>query len=164
MSFETKLNQLPSLLKRFLLAYLIVLAVGISVGLFYVTSTTKAKPSGIIERWNGSKVEKNEIPEQYEKSFQEMLMTTHNHILGFSFILLQVGFIFYFNSVVKSTLKTILLIEPFLSIILTFGSIWLMRFVSHYFVYLTIISASVLYSSIFVMIIISMYDLAIKKN
>jgi hypothetical protein len=164
MNFNIKLCELPDLLKKFLSMYLIVLSFGVTIGLYYVSTTTKSNISGIVERWNGSETKENEIPEQYEKSIQEMLMTTHNHILGFSFIFLQIGLIFYFNSIISEWMKAFLLIEPFLSIIFTFGGIWLMRFIDPGFVYLTALSGTVMYSTLYAMIIISLYEMNFKKN
>jgi len=163
-NFNIRLCELPDLMKTFLSVYLIVLSLGVSIGLYYVSTTTEANVSGIVERWNGSKTTEDEIPEQYEKSIQEMLMTTHNHILGFSFIFLQIGLIFYFNSIVSSGLKAFLLIEPLISIILTFGGIWLMRFIDANYVYLSVVSGTVMYSSLYVMVFISIYEMKFKKS
>ena len=162
-----ELNKLDKTLKNFLASYLIVLTIGVCIGLSFVNQTTNFSPSGAVERFRGS--EENiegdfEIKENYPKSISEMLMTTHNHIIGFSFIFFTTGLIFYFNSILKGFWKTFLLTEPFISIILSFGSIWGMRFIDKGFVYVTIISATLLYISFFIMIGISLYDLKIKKN
>lgn len=163
MNSQINLTNLPSQLKKFLIFYLIVISLGVTLGLVYVADTTSMKQNGIVERWKGSPQSGEEIPEQYEKGFSEMLMTTHNHIIGFSFIFLQIGFIFYFNSIIKGFWKSFLMIEPFVSIVFTFGSIWLMRFYSTQFVYLIIISAVTMYTAFFVMVIFSIYDLAKKR-
>ncbi len=99
-----------------------------------------------------------------EKPISEMLITTHNHILGFSFIFFITGMIFYFNSIISGFWKSFLLIEPTISIVITFGSIWLMRFVHEDFVYLTILSSVILYLSFFIMAGVSAYELKFKKS
>ena len=164
---KIELNTLDKILKNFLTSYLIVLTIGVSIGLAFVNQTTRMTPDGAVERFNGSQEtfeDDFEIRENYAKSFSEMLMTTHNHIIGFSFIFFTTGLIFYFNSIVKGFWKTFLLIEPFFSIILSFGSIWGMRFVHDGFVYITVISATLMYISFFTMAGISIYELKFKKN
>lgn len=160
-----KLFEFPNTLKKFLLIYILVLTVGVSVGLVFVSQTTGLSSSGAVERFRGSDVEDEfEIAEQYPKSINEMLMTTHNHILGFSFIFLTLGTIFYFNSVVTGFWKSFLIIEPLISTLITFGSIWGMRFIHESFVYLTILSSTLLYLSFFAMAAVILFELIFKKK
>ena len=161
-----ELSKLDKTLKNFLASYLIVLSIGVCVGLAFVNQTTKLSPSGAVERFRGSEENADqdfEIKENYPKSVPEMLMTTHNHIIGFSFIFFTTGMIFYFNSTLKGFWKTFLLTEPFVSILLSFSSIWGMRFIDRGFVYVTVISAILMYTSFFIMACISIYDLKLRK-
>lgn len=161
------LQQLEPLLKKFVTAYLVVITIGLSLGLYFVNHTTEMTPSGAVERFNGSNVDHDDefaIPENYPKPLSELLITTHNHVMGFSFIFGSLGFIFYFNSRLKGFWKSFFMIEPFVSIILSFGSIWLMRFIHPGFVYITVISAIMLYISFYTMVIISISDLWTKKK
>ena len=162
-----KLFELDKTLKNFLIAILFVLTTGLGAGLIYLNYTTDYTPKGTIERFNGTNIEQEmddfDIPENYPKPISEMLITTHNHILGFSFIFFITGMIFYFNSIINGFWKAFLLIEPTISIVITFGSIWLMRFVHEDLVYLTILSSAILYLSFFIMAVVSVYDLKFKK-
>jgi hypothetical protein len=161
-----KLFELDSTLKNFLLAILFVLTCGVVIGLIYLNQTTNYSLDGATERFNGSEQVGGEdefaIPENYPKPLQEMLLTTHNHIFGFTFLFFITGIIFYFNSVLTGFWKTFLLVEPILSVLVTFGSIWLMRYIDAGFVYLTIISSVLLYLSFFVMAAVSAYELIFK--
>ena len=94
---------------------------GITTGLAYIYLTTQATPSGSIEQFNGSEIIDDDIPENFPKPYENMLLTTHNHVSTFAIINLLIGIIFYFNSIVMGKLKTFLLLEPFISTILTFG-------------------------------------------
>lgn len=156
-----KLSLLDKQLKTFLAVYLIILTIGVSIGLIYLNQTTSMTPKGAIERFNGSQTEADDldVPDKYPKPMSELLVSTHNHILGLSFIFFTVGFIFYFNSIIKGILKTILMLEPLISIIITFGSIWLIRFVDPAFVYLTFVSSILMYTGFYIMSIISIYEL-----
>ena len=159
------LHKLDLTLKRFLLAYISVLTIGVMLGLLYVRTNTSFSLNGTVERFNGSSVDDEfSVPENYPKPISELLMTTHNHIIGFSFIFFSIGMIFYFNSTIIGVFKNILLFEPFLSILLTFGSIWGMRFIDDLFVYLLFISSTIMYLSYFIMAGVSAYELLFKKN
>ncbi|HEX7358443.1 MAG TPA: hypothetical protein VF270_12100 [Ignavibacteriaceae bacterium] len=162
------LSQLDDGLKRILISFLIALTMGVITGLVYLNYTTNYSSSGAIERFKGNESEtlseEFDIPETYAKNISEMLITTHNHVIGFSLIFLPLTIIFFFNSVITGVLKNILIVEPFFSTVISFGSLWLVRFVSSDFIYLTIISAVLIYSSYFIMAGVSLYELIFTKS
>ena len=158
------LHQLPVKLKLLLLLTVVNLTVGVGIGLYYVANTTKLTPAGTTEHFSGSEIDAEfDIPEKYPKPISELLTTTHNHILSLTLIFLVIGGIFYFNSSISGRMKTFLIAEPFISIITTFGGIWLMRFVHSAFVYLVIPSGILMYGCFFVMGGVLLYELGIKK-
>jgi hypothetical protein len=151
--------------KYFLAGFLISLAIGIAIGLFYVYLTTEMTPVGVNEQFRGSKIiDNSEIPNKFSKPLENMVLTTHNHILSFSIITLLIGVIFYFSSIIKNKFKTILIIEPFVSSILMFTSLWLMKYLYSSFVYLMILSAICTYLCWYLMIIISIYELLMSTD
>ncbi|MDH7605194.1 MAG: hypothetical protein QHH13_09855 [Melioribacter sp.] len=160
------LKSLNSSLKKFIAVYTIVISIGVGTGLAFLNHTTSFSPKGTIERFNGDKKSIDsdfEVPENYPKPISELLITTHNHILGLAFIFFSIGLIFYFNSIINGRLKLFIMTEPLVSIIISFGSIWLMRFVEEKFVYLAVISASIMYLSFYFMAFISLYELIFKR-
>ncbi|HED07581.1 MAG TPA: hypothetical protein ENI57_05645 [Ignavibacteria bacterium] len=163
-----KLYQLESSLKKFLSAFVIVLSIGVIMGLTYLSQTTSYSTKKTIERFNGSQIniddEMIDIPDTYPKPVSEMLLSTHNHIIGFSLLFFAIGFIFYFNSVINGSWKLFLIIEPLVSTIVTFGSIWGMRFITKEFVYLAALSSSLIYLSFFTMSTVILYELIFKKD
>ncbi|MCF8259385.1 MAG: hypothetical protein K9J12_01310 [Melioribacteraceae bacterium] len=160
-----KLHQFDPTLKNFLFSLLFLLLVGISVGILFINQTTSFNAAGAKERFNGSEVaDEFDIPEHYPKPYSEMLLTTHNHLFGFAFIIGIAGTIFYFNSIITGKLKKLLLYELPFSVLTTFGSIWLLKYVHPNFVYLTIVSSMLLYFSLFVVIFVSMFELKFKKS
>ncbi|MCF6270217.1 MAG: hypothetical protein L3J41_10925 [Melioribacteraceae bacterium] len=163
---KNELYKIDKQLKRFLSTFLIVLTIGVTVGLFYLYSTTSMTTEGTVERYNGSTIEADEfeIAESYPKPITEMLLTTHSHIISFAFIFGLIGIIFYFNSVVVGFWKNFLLIEPLVSTVITFFSIWGIRYFHEWFVYVTIISSSLMYISFYVVSAISLYELNFKSN
>lgn len=156
------LYQLNRDFKIFLSIFLIVLSVGVSFGLVFLYHTTSYDKDITSERLIDTKEFVEEdfgINESKAKSTGELLMTTHNHILGFAFIFFLTGGIFYFNSLVSNFWKTILISEPLVSTVVSFGSLWLVRFWGSDWIYLTILSAILMYTSFFLMVAISIFDL-----
>ena len=163
--FSTRLFELPRKLK--LLCFLTVfnITVGVGVGLYYVGYTTQYSPSGTSEHFAGSQVSDDfDIPDKYPKPFSELLNTTHTHVLSMTFIFIITGGIFYFNSIITGSIKTFLIVEPFISIIVTFGGIWLVRFIHPGFSYLVILSGILMYLSFFIMASTIFYELSIKPS
>ena len=164
---NNKLYNLDKSLKKLISSFLIVMLLGVCVGLINLYFTTNLSPSGTVTRWNGSQENIDnefEILEEYPKPISEMLITTHNHFIAFGLIFGIVGFIFYFNSFITGFWKSFLIIEPFISIVVTFSSIWAMRFISEWFVYVTILSAVFLYSSFFILTFVSLFELLFRKS
>ncbi|NOX17337.1 MAG: hypothetical protein GXO87_03535 [Chlorobi bacterium] len=161
-----ELYKLDKQLKTFLAAFLFALGAGVSTGIIYLQFTTDLTPAGTIERYNGSptNADEFEIAESYPKPISEMLITTHSHIISFALIFGALGFIFYFNSVITDFWKTFLIIEPLVSTLVTFLSIWGIRYVHEGFIFLTIASAMLMYISFYVMIIVLFYELLFKKD
>ena len=157
------LKDLENDLKYFLIIFLATLGIGIFVGLSYVYLTTEMTPTGTVDRFNGSEVLENEIPEEFPKPIESMVLTTHDHVLNFAMISFLIGIIFYFNSQIIGRMKLFLMIEPFISTIITFGSLWLMRYTNDIFIYLVILSAIAMHICWYVMIGTCILEL-IKKN
>lgn len=159
------LKDLEKNIKYFLVAFLITITAGIFTGLSYIYYTTNIAADSISERYAGSVVEEDyEIPENFPKSIENMIQTTHEHVNSFAIISFMIGMIFYFNSIINGKLKAFLMIEPFLSTIITFLSLWLIRFINTSFAYLVILSSTLMYLCWFVMIGIAMYELILKKD
>ena len=155
-----KLKDLDKNTKYLLSLFLITMGIGIFTGLYFVYLTTDMTPSGTMEQYRGSVImNDDEIPDKFEKPIESMVMTTHDHVNMFAIISFLLGFVFYFNSMVNNKLKFFLLIEPYFSILITFSSMWLMRFYHPFFVYIMMISASLMYSIWYIMIFISLYEL-----
>lgn len=160
-----KLYQFPKQLKKLILALLFSLTFGVCIGLGFLYYITSYSPHKAIERYNGSQAsDEFEIVENYPKPISEIFITTHNHVIAFTLIFSVVAIIFYFSSVLNSFWKTFFLIEPFISIVISFGSLWLMRFVNPNFVYLMTVSSSIIYLSYFIMLSLIVYEIIYKKS
>ena len=162
--FSKRLHEFPAKIKLLCFITVLNLFIGVGVGLYYVSYTTHISKSGTEEHFRGSTIEDDfKIPEKYPKPMSELLNTTHTHVISMTFIFLIIGGIFYFNSIITGFIKTLLIIEPFISILTTFGGIWLIRYFHPSFSYLVIISGVLMYLCFYIMAIIIIYELIIKK-
>ena len=159
-----RLRDFDQTAKTFLSFFLLTMLTGIFIGLGYVYFTTDLNPSGTIEHYNGSEVHDNEIPEEFPKPMEAMILTTHAHVNSFALISFIIGTIFYFNSIVLGKLKLFLMIEPFISTIITFLSLWFLRYVNEQFVYLVMLSGILMYFAWIIMILICIYEIIFKKE
>lgn len=125
MQFNGLLYTFPKELKLLIGAFIIVLSIGFYTGLLFVGETSTAKPNGIEEQYLGNEADEEAQVMKFKKSEQEMLTLVHNHILSMSLIFFLVGLVVCTTQLPKG-LKRFLIIEPFVSVILTFGGLYLL--------------------------------------
>jgi hypothetical protein len=162
-----KLYLLNRDLKHFIALFVSVLTIGVIIGLFYLFNTTQFSKANIEQRYSSEIQSVDEdfgIPDKNGKSLSEVLMTAHNHIISFSIFFFITGLLFYFTSTIDGKLKKIIFFEPMISILLSFGSILGIHFFSKEFIYITILSATLMYFFFFTMIVIILFELLIKNN
>lgn len=116
---------LPREIKLLIGAFVIVLSIGFYTGLLFVGETSSANPNGIEQQYLGNEDDENAEVMRFKKSPQEMLTLVHNHILSMSIIFFLVGLLVSITKLNKK-IKTFLIVEPFVSVILTFGGLFLL--------------------------------------
>lgn len=169
------LFQLPKKLRHLISLFLVTLSFGVILGLVYVFVNTQFSPDGVQKHY-GQKVEStedeieselyNELEQSqqyHEKGLKEILTTTHNHVLSLSVIFFIVSFLVYFTNI-NSTLKKILMFEPFISILVTFSGIWAVRYLDNNFKFIIIISSTILYLCYFISVFILLKELLFNRN
>ncbi len=116
---------LPKELKLLIAVFVIVLSIGFFSGLLFVGETSSVNPNGIEEQYLGN--EDNESAEvmKFKKSDKEMLSIVHSHILSMSVIFFLVGILIAITKLPKK-LKLFLMTEPLLSVLLTFGGLFML--------------------------------------
>lgn len=120
-----KIHQLPKTAKLLITAFLITLSFGYYAGLRFVSENTNNTTQGIEEQYLGNEDGEGVEEMKFKKSEKEIITMVHNHVVGMSMLFLALGAILLITSI-PPILKKILIVEPFLSVILTFGGIWLM--------------------------------------
>jgi hypothetical protein len=116
---------LPKEIKLLIGAFVIVLSIGFYTGLLFVGETSSANPNGIEEQYLGNEDDENATVMRFKKSDQEMLTLVHNHILSMSIIFFLVGLLVSITKL-GNKLKIFLIVEPFISVVLTFGGLYLL--------------------------------------
>ncbi len=125
MKFHASLSKFPKEIKLLISAFIITLNVGFFTGINFIKITSTFDSKGIESNYLGNEDDDDAEVMQFKKSKKEILTLVHNHILSLSVIFLLLGGILSLTSVNK-TLKKFLMFEPFISIILTFGGIYIL--------------------------------------
>lgn len=163
MEYNGLLLQLPREIKAFLAVFVIVLSIGYLTGLLFVGQTESTTPAGIEENYLGNENDPDAEVMKFEKGEREMLTIIHTHILSISFIFFMLGGIVVFTSLPKK-LKFFLIIEPFISILLTFGGIFFVWKGFLWVKYVVLISG-ILMTLIFISsVLIVLYQLLFMKT
>ena len=125
MNYHGFIQRLPVEIKWFVGSFVVVLSIGFYTGLLFVSQTSTSAPSGVVENYLGNESDEDAKVTKFKKSEHEMLSIIHTHILSMSFIFFLLGILVWLTALPKKV-KVFLSIEPFLSVILTFGGIYLL--------------------------------------
>lgn len=162
MELNGKIHSLPKQVKLLLFCFLITLSFGFFTGLRFVKENTNNSVNGITTHYLGNETDENADVLKFKKTEKEIITTIHNHVLSMSIIFFILGLILTITSV-HPLIKKILLIEPFVSIIFTFGGIWLLWIGIDWFKYVIIFSGITL-TLTFTTTIFLIISQLIKKN
>ncbi|MBT8264583.1 MAG: hypothetical protein HKN52_10375 [Eudoraea sp.] len=163
MQYNGLLLKLPQEIKWFLIAFVAVLSVGFYSGLLFVNETSTAKPQGIEENYLGNENDEGAPIMKFKKSEREMLTIVHTHVLSMSMIFFLLGILVWLTKLPKN-LKIFLTIEPFLSVILTFGGIYLMWTGILWFKYVVIFSGILMTLSFVASSLLVLFQLLLKNK
>ncbi|MFT6126339.1 MAG: hypothetical protein ACJAVA_000809, partial [Flavobacteriaceae bacterium] len=133
----------PKHIKIFIAAFVIVLSIGYFTGLLFVNQTNSTNPSGMEVNYLGNEEIEDVEVMVFKKGEREMLTVLHTHILSISFIFFLLGGLVAITSL-PTKLKLFLMVEPFISIILTFGGIYFLWKGITWLKYIVMISGSLM--------------------
>jgi len=139
MQFQDSLIKLPKEIKLLITVFIITLNIGFFTGISFVKITSTFESKGVESNYLGNEDDENAEVMQFKKSKKEILTLIHNHILSLSIIFFLLGGILSLTSV-NTRLKRILMFEPFVSIVLTFGGIYILWNGVLWFKYITMLS------------------------
>jgi len=163
MEFHGLIHTFPKHIKLFIASFVIVLSIGYGTGLLFVGTTNSNNPNGIEENYLGNEDDEEATVMKFKKSDREMLTTLHSHILSMSFIFFFMGALVAITSLPKK-LKSFLMAEPFVSIILTFGGIYLLWSGILWMKYVVMISGMVMTGVFITSVLAILFQLLKKEN
>lgn len=143
--------------------FLVVLSVGFFTGISFVGQTESMTPKGVVENYNGNADQEDAMVMKFKKSPREMLTIIHTHVLSLSFIFFLTGMLLGFARINKR-LQVFLMIEPFVSILLTFGGIYLVWLGYEWMKYIVIISGTAMTLAYVVSVLILFSRLNLHKG
>ena len=125
MEINGLIYRLSKEIKLLIGTFLIVLSLGFYSGLLFVNESSSISPTGIEENYLGNENDEEATIMKFKKPEKEILSIVHSHVLSMSMIFFIVGLLLSITKL-KRPLKLFLMIEPFVSIVLTFGGIYLL--------------------------------------
>lgn len=125
MEYNGILQKLPWEIRIFIAVFVVVLSIGYFTGLSFVQETDAMTPVGVEENYLGNEADMDAEVMKFKKGDREMLTIVHTHILSMSVIFFVMGILVWITNFPNGW-KSFLSIEPFVSLILTFGGIYLM--------------------------------------
>ena len=152
------IHTFPKEIKLLVATFIIVLSVGFFTGLLFVGETSSVSPNGIEEQYLGNESDFDATVMKFKKSDQEMLTLVHNHILSMAIIFFLLGLILS-TTRLNPKFKLFLIIEPFISVILTFGGLYLLWIGMAWMKYIVMISGILMTLTFTLAVIIILWQL-----
>lgn len=153
----------PKEIKLLLIAFVVVLSVGFFTGLLFVNETSSANPNGIEEQYLGNENNENAVEMKFKKTDKHMLNIVHSHILSMALIFFLLGLILS-TTQLQYKLKVFLMVEPLISVILTFGGIYLLWKGITWMKYIVMISGTLMTLSYTFSVFIILKQLLLPKT
>ena len=163
MNYNGLLLKLPKEIKWFVAIFVIVLSIGFYTGLSFVNQTSATTPAGVEENYLGNEEDEDATIMKFKKSEREMLTIIHTHILSMSMIFFLLGGLVWIARLPKSW-KLFLTIEPFISVLLTFGGIYLLWNGQLWMKYIVIFSGVLMTLTFITSSFLVLYQLAFSRD
>ena len=163
MQLNGLIYKIPKEIKLLLGVFIIVLSIGFYTGLLFVNETSSVSPEGIEENYLGNENDEDARVMKFKKPDKEMLSIVHSHILSMSLIFFLLGLILSITNISRS-LKLFLMIEPFFSVVLTFGGIYLLWKGILWMKYIVMFSGILMTASFTIAVLIILWQLFRSKK
>ncbi len=155
MQFHGLLEQFPKEVKLLITAFVITLNIGFFTGINFIRITSTFDSNGIETNYLGNEKDEDAEIMQFKKSEREIITLVHNHVLSMSLIFFLLGGLLSLTSINRK-MKSLLMFEPFVSIVLTFGGIYILWTGVLWFKYIIMLSGiamvlSIVLSSVFIL-------------
>jgi hypothetical protein len=162
MKLSGALNQLPRDFRILICCFVIVLNFGFFTGFNFVRVSTSLNAKGIEQNYLGNEEDEQAEVMQFKKSEKEILTLIHNHVLSLSIVFFILAVLLYMTGNPQQ-LKSFLIFEPFISLVLTFGGIYVMWLGLTWFKYIIMISGMAMVISLLLMSVLIIKDCLLSK-
>ena len=153
---------LPKEIKLLIGVFVIVLSIGFFSGLLFVGETSSANPNGIEEQYLGNEHDEDAEVMKFKKSEKEMLSLVHSHVLSMSIIFFLLALIVSITKL-KRQLKMFLMVEPLISVVLTFGGLYFLWTGILWMKYIVMVSGTLMTLSFLLSVVIILKQLFEKS-
>lgn len=160
---NVKLKNLNKELKATLFVFLLALAFGYISGFNLLDHTTDLTTSGIERNILGSELDYNSDAIYFKMSESQLYTIIHTHTITLGLVFLSLSLLLFVSSY-KRNLKHFLMIEPFVSLIVTFAGLW---FLWHGFIwvkYIIMISGFLMHISFLLIILLLCRELCLSRE
>jgi hypothetical protein len=161
MNYNGLLSSFPKEIKIFIASFVVILSIGFFTGLLFVSETSTTSSDGIVENYNGNEEDEDAEVMKFKKSEREMLTIVHTHILSMSLVFFLLGVLVCLTNLPKK-LKLFLTVEPFLSVLLTFGGIYFIWSGVLWMKYVVMFSGFLMTSTFTISAVLVLYQLTLK--
>ncbi|MEN8764348.1 hypothetical protein [Wenyingzhuangia sp.] len=162
MQIQGLIYTLPKELKLLVTTFLVVLSVGFYSGITFVENTSGFSTQGVQENYLGNESDEDSEVLKFKKNEKHMLNIIHSHILSMGVIFFLLGGLLSLTKI-NTTVKKFLMIEPLLSVLVTFTGIYLLWTGVLWMKYIVMFSGILMTASFSASILIVMIQMY-KKN
>ncbi|MEE2700447.1 MAG: hypothetical protein VYD71_03690 [Bacteroidota bacterium] len=161
MNFQ--LHALPKSLRRALTVFLLALSFGYFSGLDMLKQATDFKAKGVEQNVLGSEIDETAEELHFKMSERELQGIIHDHVISLAILFLLLSVMLYFSSY-NEALKNFLMLEPTISLVVTFGGLWMLWFGISWMKYIIMISGILMHLSIIAIILLLLKDLTLHRS
>ena len=158
-----KLHTLPRSLRRTLTVFLLALSFGYFSGLNMLKNTTDFKSEGVEKNVLGSEIDEQAEELYFKMSERELHGIIHSHVVSLAVLFLILSVMLYLSSY-SNGIKNFLMLEPTISLVVTFGGLWLLWSGISWVKYVIMISGILMHLSIIIIILLLLKDLTLHKS
>ncbi|HEY8259014.1 MAG TPA: hypothetical protein VIG08_15265 [Gemmatimonadales bacterium] len=150
----------PSPIRALVWWLTIVQVVGYTTSLLFIHHTTGMTPPGVAAHYRGADSTASDAAMEFPKTYSEMLTITHTHLLAMAAIFAFSGIALALCERPSAVWRRWLIVEPFVALIVSFASMWLMRYVHPGFSWLLSISSGLMAATFYVQSFFVLRELA----
>ncbi|MDC3395264.1 hypothetical protein OAX10_02810 [Flavobacteriales bacterium] len=161
MNFQ--LHTLPKSLRHTLTVFLLALSFGYFSGLDLLNHTTDFKVAGVEQNVLGNEIDEEADELHFKMSERALQGLIHSHVISLGMLFLILSIIMCFSSY-NEGIKYFLMLEPMVSLVVTFGGLWLLWSGVFWMKYIIMISGIMMHLSLVAIILLLLKDLLFHKS